>query len=139
MRGALRPDHATHDLVIREGAPLNGFDTAARDAYLNGVRRVKQAIIDAEVRDGVMGMFDEHTPLLTDGTPQYKHGQHLYNGDIGSPRLTMYLGKPAYRIVINTLPSVRITNDPISFLANKSDHYIPDDCPVTFINLQRNL
>lgn len=126
---------------IRSNAPMHGFDHAVHDAYRSGSRAVKQAIIDAEVRDGVFWMYEDHIHLLTDGTPAMKHGDAYFKrGDPpGTERTYLYLGKRAYRIEINGLLSVRITNDPLSFLANKIDHYVPEDCPLTFIDLKRIL
>lgn len=124
---------------IRSNAPMHGFDLAARQAYLTGERKTKQAIVDAEVRDGVFWMFEDHIHLLTDWTPGMKHGDAFFRrADPPSTKRTyMYLGKPAWRIEINGLRSARITNDPISFLANKTDHYVPEDCPINFIDLKR--
>jgi hypothetical protein len=97
--------------------PLNGFDNAARNAYLYGLQPVKKAIVDAETRDGVSwgGTTNSRAFLiLVDAVRKY--------------------GEP-YRIRINGLMSARITVDPISFLANKTDHYIPDDCKIEFTNI----
>jgi hypothetical protein len=111
-----RPGDHPGDLIQH---PLNGFDKAAYDAFYNGLGESKRAIIACERRDGVAW------------TEWGRDGVNIGIGVLA--QLRPDVARKVFRIRINGLMSVRITGDPISFLANKTDHYIPAECPVEFI------
>jgi hypothetical protein len=111
----LRPQDHPADVIQH---PLNGFDQAAYDAFYSGRKELKLAILDAERRDGV---------AWTRRGPQ---GNNIPLSVLRA--ITPSVGNKVFWIKINGLESVRITGDPISFLANKKDHYIPEDCPIEF-------
>lgn len=107
--------------------PLNGFDA---QAWAVGTSHgpARHALDRAEFRDAVAWL--EHTNVREPSRPQIDRTV-LDN-------LPADLRGKVYRIKMNGLWSVRITGRPINFLANKTDHYVPEDVSVEFIRIPMN-
>lgn len=111
-----RPEDHPADTIQH---PLMGFDKAAYDAFYSGRKQTKIDILHAERRDSVAWMAWSPT------------GANITKAVLDT--LPSSLSRQVFCMKINGLRSVRITGDPISFAANKIDHYIPADCLIEFI------
>lgn len=104
--------------------PLNGFDKPAYEAHVSYIGSPQYREIQrVEERDGVVWITHsaiDDSPLATISRATVESVRYSIRGKI-------------YRIRVNEHLLVRITTNPISFLANKTDHYIPEDCKVEFI------